>query len=249
MTKRKVIKSKMEDIEVLLKYPIIKEHIPETLWYSSSNLKYMLTRYHTIYVKPDNGFQGNGIIKVRKLSTMRIGLFYENYSKCIHSADILSELKEIMDDRKYIIQQGIDLSTYNNCPFDARIVMQRPYYTWEITLLAGKVALNEDAVVTNVSKGAQDYPLNDILQRLDQKHNPMIILRELINLTNQLAIILGYKFDLRIIGFDMAVDKQGKIWFIEANTRPMCAQCKLVNDKISVQRYTKAKEIINRKYH
>jgi hypothetical protein len=39
----------------------------------------------------------------------------------------------------------------------------------------------------------------------------------------------------------MALDKKGKIWFLEGNNQPQCARCKLVNDKLSQEKYEEAR--------
>ncbi len=244
MIKHKNIRSKMKKTCALLDHPAISQHVPETVWYNPLNLEDMLSRYKGIYIKPNTGKQGNRVIRLRKVNEFDGVLSYNNSSINILLSGVSSELETIMTKRRYIIQSEIDLATYKDCPFDIRMVMQKPYATWELTLTSARVALIEDAVVTNVSKGAQDYPLNDILQKYDQKQDPMASLRELLDLAHQISDILGSKFPLRIIGFDMALDKQGKVWFIEANTRPQCARCKQVNDEISQQKYEEAKKII-----
>jgi hypothetical protein len=247
MIEHKIIRNKMKKNSALLEHPLISEHIPETVWYNAQNLKEMLARYKVIYIKPNAGKQGNRIIRARMVDKSNVILSYNNSSKNILLSDISNELEAIMAKRRYIIQEGIDLATYRDCPFDIRMVMQKPYTTWELTLTSAKVALREDAVVTNVSKGAQDYPLNYILQQYDQKQDPLATLRELVNFAHQVSNILGSQLPLRIIGLDLAVDKKGKVWFIEANTQPQCRRCQLVNDKISLQKYKKAKRIIKKK--
>ena len=244
MTDHKNIRSKMKKNIALLDHPIVSQHVPETVWYNAQNLKEMLTRYKGIYIKPNTGKQGNRIIRVKKMNELTCVLSDNNFSKKIALPELFKELESIMVKRKYIIQQEIDLATHNGCPFDIRMVMQRPYTTWELTLTSAKVALKEGAVVTNVSKGAKDYPLNKILQKYDQKQDPLAVMRELINLAHQISSALGSKYPLRTIGLDMAIDKTNKVWFIEANTMPQCRRCTRVNDKSSKQKYKKAKKII-----
>lgn len=247
MNNHKTISSKMKKTGALLNHPLVSEHVPKTVWYNSQNLQEMLALYDGIYIKPNTGKQGNRVIRVKKVNEFDCQVSDNDFSKTIMISDLFSELEKIMASRVYIIQQRIDLATYKNCPFDIRMVLQKPYTTWALTLTSAKVALREDAVVTNVSKGAQDYPLNDILRQYDQREDPLATLRELVNLAHEIANILGSNFPLRIIGLDMAIDKKGKVWFIEANTQPQCARCKQVNDKISKHKYEIARKIIRGK--
>ena len=246
MIGHKGVRSKMKKTEALLEHPIIAQHVPETVWFDSLNLMEMLARHRVVYLKPNTGFQGNKVIRVKKVNESDCVLSYNNASKNIPLPGLSPELETIMAKRKYIIQQGIDLATYKDCPFDIRMVMQKPYTTWELTLTSVKVAPREDAVVTNVARGAQEYQLNDILQIYDQRRDPLVALRELVDLAHQIANILGARFPFRIIGLDMAIDKQGRPWFIEANTKPRCTGLNPVNDQISQQKYKAAKNIITR---
>lgn len=246
MILQKNIRSKMKKTRALLDHPVIAQHIPETLWFNTKNLEYMLGRYKSIYIKPNRGRQGNRIIRVKRVGGSDWVLSFNNSSKLVPLPDIPSKLKSIMTKGKYFIQQGIDLATYNNCPFDIRMVLHKPFDTWDLTLTSAKVAFREDAVVTNVAKGAKDYPLIEILQKYDQRKDPMATSRELANIAQQVCEILGSRFPLRIIGLDMAVDKKGKVWFIEANTQPQCAKLKRLNDKATRKKYTRAIKTIAR---
>jgi hypothetical protein len=35
--------------------------------------------------------------------------------------------------RKYIVQQGVKLATFNGFPFDVRVLMHRPLDRWQIS--------------------------------------------------------------------------------------------------------------------
>lgn len=248
MIRHRNIKSKMKKTRPLLKHPFISKHVPETRWFNSFNVEDMLARYSMIYIKPDKGYQGNEVIRVTKQNEDDCVLSYNNTIKEIPLPDTSIELESIILERTFILQQGIDLATYDNYPFDIRMVMQKPYNTWDLTLTSAKVAFREHAVVTNVSKGAKDYPLNEILQKYDQKEDPMSVMRDLVNVAQQISHVLGTTFPFRIIGLDMAVDKKGKVWFIEANTLPQCARCKEVNDEIAQKRFEDAKQITRNSY-
>mgnify|MGYP003799053873 FL=1 len=244
MINHKIIRSKMKKTGALLGHPILANHVPKTVWCNLQNLHKMISLFRVIYVKPDAGHQGHRVFRVHRINEHEGVLSSQNASRKIALPGGLTELLPIISKNQYIIQQGIDLATLNNRPFDIRVIMQKPYATWELTLTSAKVALKEDAVVTNVARGAEDYPLNHILQVYDQKQDPMATLREIVDLAHQMAGYLSTKFPLRIIGFDLALDKKGKVWFIEANTWPQCARCKLVNDKVSRRKYERSSKIM-----
>lgn len=239
--KSKRTKSKLEKINALLKDPFIARHIPETMEFQAENLREMLHRFPALYLKPDMGQLGLSIIRIKKLRQDRYEISSDNSHRQIPGTNVLSEILPLLADEKYILQQGIDLATYRNCPFDIRMVLQKPNKVWRLTLTSAKVAKKEKSVVTNVARGAKDYPLQEILQKYDQRLNPLVTMRELVDLAHQIARVLGSVFPMKIIGLDMALDKKGKVWFLEGNNRPQCARCKLVNDQISLEKYEEAR--------
>ncbi|SES72560.1 YheC/D like ATP-grasp [Natronincola peptidivorans] len=239
------LRCKMTQYEILMKDPMVSKHIPHTKWYDRKTLMNMMDLYSTIYIKPYNKSRGNGIIRVKAANKNEYIISFETTYKKVDKRHLALELEQIMTrPKQYIIQQGIDLATYQECSFDMRIVLQKVNNIWRVTLTSAKVANSQDAIVTNVAKGAKDYLLHDILQQYDQKQNSMTIFREIIDFAHQIASILGHKLPLKITGIDIGIDKHGNLWFIESNALPACKQCKLVNDKLSIKKYEDANRLI-----
>lgn len=236
---------KMRTHNILLKDPVIAEHLPYMDWYSYNKLIDMLNKYTTVYVKPNRGRQGNNIIRIKSLLDNKYEIISDGNRKQIDGDSLQSELSLVMkENKKYIIQEGIDLATYGGNPFDMRIVLHKIYNAWQVTLTSARVARHKDDIITNVSKGAKDYLLYDILQAYDQKSNPMADMREIIDLSHRIAYVAGTALPIFIIGLDLALDKDRHIWLIEANLSPQCAKCRLVNDEISLRKYWQARKII-----
>ncbi len=241
------MRNKIKQYEILIKDPFVARHLPETYWFHNKSLLNMLNKHQVIYLKPNDNAGGNGVIRVKSLNNGTYQIAYEKTTKQVDTSNIGSVLRKIMIwPQKYIIQQGIDLATYKGRPFDMRIVLQKVLKTWRVTLTSAKVATVQDAVVTNVAKGAEDFPLQKILQEYDQKQEPLAAFREIIDLSHQIASILGNQQAIRIAGLDIALDKIGRVWFVESNERPECSRCKLVNDPISVKKYEEARNILKR---
>jgi len=237
----------MRHYEILSKDPIIAEYLPETRWCSSKSLIELLNKYQMIYLKPNDNTGGNGIIRVTLIDKDACLISNENNSKKVDLSNLVSVLKQLIPSTsKYIVQQGIDIATYNNRPFDMRIVLNRVLKIWRATLTSAKVATTSEAIVTNVAKGAEDYLLHSILQQYDQSKEPMATFRDIIDLSHQIAQTLGSQLPLLTIGLDLALDKSGRLWFIEANEKPECRRCKLVNDEASVRKYEMAKSLMQR---
>jgi YheC/D like ATP-grasp len=200
-----------------------------------------------VYIKPDKGRRGNGVIRVKKLNDSESEISYGQTSQRCSTKKLIVELKKILHPKKeYIIQQGIDLATYHHRPFDVRVVLQKPLNRWHLSWISAKVAPRKTSVVTNVAKGAKDLKIIKTLQGVDQPLNMLEIQRELIDISYQIAQILGSHFPFNIVGLDMGIDKKGKIWYIEANTKPNFRGLAKW-DRNQYQRYLEAKKLIDKR--
>lgn len=242
LTTRRVVKSKLKKTQLLMKDPFISRYIPKTFEYNHLNLKTMINKYPCVYIKPDTGSKGIGVIRLKALDGHKYELSYGKVRLVLSYQEVLNKLAaKLEDNKKYVIQQGIDMATFDRCPFDIRVVLQRIKDRWQLSLMSAKVAITEDAVVTNIARGNREFPVETVLKRNDQRLDPLYTLRHLIDISHQIAHILGSKYAMSILGLDMAVDKKGNIWFIEANTRPQCSTLGRVNDDLSYQKYLEAK--------
>ena len=243
MAMHKIIKSKMKKTEPLQNDPILRHHVPETVWFSEKELSRMLDTYSTVYVKPDIGRKGIGIVRLKRLNSSTCELSSEKGSKRLSFSKAVKELRSQFDPRKsYLIQQGIDLATYQKCPFHIRLVMQKPKNRWRLSLTSALVGKHERVVVTNVSQGNREFSVEHVLLRNDQKLNPFATFRELIDISHQTANVLASKLPLLVVGLDMGIDKNGEIWFIEANTKPDCVGMREFNDAKSYDKYRQSKK-------
>lgn len=242
-----IIRSKMKKGIPLMCDPVISHHVPETNWFHASTLRKMLRSYSTLYIKPDVGRKGNGIIRIKKLADAECEIAYGGTTSRCSSKKVYDEVaKRMYPQKKYLIQQGIALATYHRRPFDVRLVLQKPLNRWQLTWISAKVAPKATSIVTNVAKGAKDTKIVKTLKGIDQSLNPYKVLQELINVSYQVVQILDAKFPLTIVGLDMGVDKKGKVWFIEANTKPDFRGLRKF-DPVQYQRYLRAKKMIGKR--
>lgn len=242
--KHKHIKSKMKKGTPLKRDPVLSRHVPKTEWYHVTTLTKMLANFRVLYIKPDKGSSGTGIIQVKRLNNSESLVSFKALSKKYPNKKIASEVaKRMRRGKKYIIQQGIPLATYRKKPFDMRIVLQKPSKKWLLTWMSAKVAPRSNSIVTNVAKGARDAKIEEVLRGADQRLHVPTVLKELKNVSYKIARKLGSRFPFRIVGLDMGIDKKGKVWFIEANTRPAFHGLKKL-DPVQYRRYLHAKKQI-----
>jgi hypothetical protein len=250
--KHTVIRSKMKKAKPLIKDPIVTRYVPKTYWLHFSRLRRMLQTYSTVYIKPDKGRHGKGVIRVKKLNDSESEISYRQKSyrqktKRVSSKKVIQEIKKIIHPRKkYIIQQGIKLATYHRRPFDVRLVLQKPLNRWRLTLMSAKIAPRRNSYVTNVARGAKEKNVVKFLHQVDQPLNVLEVLRELIDVSHQIVQVLDSHFPLQIVGLDMGIDRKGKVWFIEANTKPDCTGMRKLDRKL-YRKYLEAKKLIGKR--
>ena len=239
--RHKFILSKMRKERPLTRDSKLSMHVPETKWLRASNLTSMLKKYTTLYVKPDKGSSGRGIIRIKRLSdTMCIISSKKGAVRCAINDAIRVIKKRMMPNQKYIVQQGISLATYRGRPFDFRVVLQYTDNKWNLTWMSAKVASKKNAVVTNVAQGAKDKKIEPTISGADQSFQTDKVMSELKALSYRIARKLGALFPVGILGLDMCIDKKGKIWFIEANTNPNFHGLRKL-DPVQYKRYLIAK--------
>lgn len=256
MQKHMIIRNKMKIARVLKKDPYLSQFVPDTVSFSVKKLVKMLKMHRVIYLKPNDGLKGKGIIRVRAVSDKRYEVSYGKKVR-IHRFDAMVKkvIRQIGTRDDYLIQQGIHLATYHDRPYDIRLLLVKHLNRWHLTMISAKVAAVKDAIVTNVSFNRKWLPLDElqhsiyeVLDHGGKKARPMAVLRELIDLSYQIANKLGQRFPFYMLGLDLAIDKNGKIWFIEANTSPAIKPMKQVNDRKSfktVKEALKHIEIVN----
>ncbi|MTV48544.1 YheC/YheD family protein [Heliobacillus mobilis] len=202
----------------------IRPHLPDTCLLSEKTFLSFLYKYESIFLKPWDGYGGEGIYKVWREN--------QNYFfvKERGEPEIFSEIgqlytslkNKIGEKRQYIIQQAVDLAVIADRPFDIRIMFLRYKGKWKYVGMVAKVA-GKDSVITNVKRG-KGYTVN-VDRALQQSFN---LDDNKIKKRKKEMILLGYRtcyhFDQYKryfrMGLDIALDKEGRLWMFDQNTVP-----------------------------
>lgn len=249
MAKHVLISSKLKKTVPLLQDRILHRYVPEFHILTKRNLKRMLFTYSTIYIKPNTGTQGLGIKRLKLLNPSQCVLAEHHRQPRRMSIPhaIAAILRECRPHSTYIVQQGIDLATCQKRPFHFRVCLHKPVDSWQLSIVIGIMARQKNAVVTNESRGGIMKSVEEILYHHDEKWNPFHAFRELIDVSHQIAERIGSQLPLLVLGLDMAIDKKGRVWFIEANTRPDMSGLRNLTDRLSYQKYVLGKKRILKK--
>lgn len=237
------VASKMYKTHILKKNKLIRPYIPDTRWYDVKGLKEMLCQYSTVFIKPDKGGGAGGLIRIELLEGL-VECTSPYGRKKLISFDNLEEWiqERLKENKRYIMQEGIELAKIAGRLFDLRIHMQKPGNEWKITGSCAKIAA-PGQVVTNFCKGGTPYEAAKVLQCItsDAKEEARHLVHELYILSKEVARTLNSQFKgLKELGLDIGVDEEFNLWIFEVNTRP-CTDMfrKLGNSRV----YRKIKKI------
>jgi glutathione synthase/RimK-type ligase-like ATP-grasp enzyme len=230
--------NKMRKTRILLRDPQVRAAIPKTVILSASSLKRMLTAYGAVYVKPNVGALGEGVMRVRKLSARKYEGRYKLHRKHVSSVEQLYAL--IRTNKKsgsYLVQRGINLMKYRGRSFDLRVVTQRRNRrdNWRVTGIVSRVAA-PGRIVTNGSQGASIHPYQQVFGANMSAGQTGKLRNSIDQLALRIARHYTNVYTMCIeLGLDVAVDDKRRIWLLEVNTKPQITPFKRLK-KLSMYR-------------
>ncbi len=240
--------NKWQAYRLLSKNSSLKQYLPETRKANSSNLATMLSKYDSIYIKPMGGQQGKNIIKVTKEDKSNIYRYQYKVIYQLHTGtannlnNLRQALERIMNGHNYIIQQRIKLLKVNGGIADVRVLAQKDDSgEWSVTGKAFRVG-RLGSITSNISGGGTAKRIGPVLKQAFAEQGIVDkILQEIDNLALESARYLERKTSpMGELGIDIGIDVSGRVWFIEANSKPARRLFRIIND--SSTRYRSVKK-------
>jgi len=185
----------------------------------------MLEKHPIIYLKPANGSLGLGIYKIIKKNSEYVVQFRtKNINKAKIFKDAVSLYKFIFSNKfrhRYILQQGINLIEYKQCPVDFRVHMHKDNNDkWQIVAIGAKAA-GKGSVTTHLRTGGQLINADQYLSLMFKEY--ALTIKEKINASSILiaeTVESNLREPLGELGLDIGVDKNNRIWLFEVNSKP-----------------------------
>lgn len=234
--------SKWNQHNVLSMIPTLNPLIPTTEILTRATFYDFLKEFKQVILKPCNGQEGKGIVKVT----------YNNHLFEIHSGrnklmkDSIEETYDYLQHhffqyKYYLIQEKLSLATINECPFDVRVITQKIDSEWKITGKIVKVAAI-DYFITNAA--SMLLPLNEAIDESNISHMPSCETEKKID---EICISASQHLEINnkgisIIGFDIGITDQGKILIIEGNFVPDLSMFYRLEDKTMYRNIYKNKQ-------
>ena len=201
-------------------YQRIAKYMPKTDLLTTATFYSFLRRYPLVFLKPCNGQQGKGIIKISRKTIL---LYEVQFGRQIWIIQGIRQVYEhirklVAIDHNYIIQRGIALATIDQRFSDIRVMTQKAKNHWHVTGKVVKVA-GPYFFITNAAQVT--LPLQQALERstvfsifhqkLEQRIDRICLAA---------AELLDEPIERNIIGFDVAVTNLGQIRILEGNYVP-----------------------------
>jgi hypothetical protein len=239
------LKDKWVKTKWLMADPKLRRFVPETKRFTRSALDRMIARYKMIYFKPADGTGGGGIARVERIVGRSYKVKMKRHSSRVSSIRALyRRLSAKAKRRNYLLQKGIYLQHSNGRPFDIRVMMQKSKRgIWVPTGTFVKLG-RPNAVATNYHQGGALKLLGPTLRRAGYKTSQIAGYRSRLN---RLGILTARCFTrhrarFKELGLDVALDRHGRLWILEVNTRPNISALKTLKDKSlyrTIMRYGK----------
>ena len=197
---------------------------------SRESLRRMLKQHPFLYLKPVSGKAGVGIMSVRlykeKQLPYRLKLQQKKRSKtfrCGTFDGLWNRIKKQSQGERYIAQQGIELAAYADRQFDLRALIQKNQRgQWDITGIGARLA-GSTSITTHVPRGGSiEEPEKLLIGAFGPEQARKILAKvksAALLIARQIERASGH--ELGEMSMDLGVDKQGGIWFFEANSKPM----------------------------
>lgn len=215
--------------QVLVRKPSIKPFLPSTLLYTRFNdLRQELLQRGLVFLKPINGTGGRGILRIQRLLNGTYSVRGRTQSRRIipeqkvNMPKLRSMIIKMQPNQRFIIQQGIELRLKTGSVHDYRLLIQKNGSgKWEVTGCVGRIGAS-GSVTSNLHGGGKAIPMLKLLQLwFKNEKKATHVADEIHSFSYQLVEILeGAYGRLCELALDIAVDRSGRVWLLEVNTKP-----------------------------
>ncbi|BBI32417.1 YheC/YheD family protein [Cohnella abietis] len=213
--------SKWRKTAALLHSTQFNKIIPKTVRFNRLQLKSMLQKFSMVYVKPDMGSHGKGVMKVEH-SNGQYRFQLGEHPRTFRTYEALYDaIRKETKGRSYLVQRGVHLLTHKGRRFDLRVMVQwSPRRVWETTGIIGRVSAPRK-IITNYHGGGKLTPVRKLLGGYLAKQAVEKKIASLERMGVRAGQAMRRKFP-RVceIGVDVGMDRTMTPWVLEVNTAP-----------------------------
>ncbi|WP_169713624.1 YheC/YheD family endospore coat-associated protein [Paludifilum halophilum] len=219
---------KLQTQEMLEKNAAIRPYLPRTLLYRSpEDLKSALNLSGSILIKPNGGSHGRGVAAI----FAEPGRSYRVQGRTRNNRGFHIRLKteralrdwilRFTGSARYLIQPYLGLQTEDGRPFDLRILVQKGEdHRWVTTGMAVRTGKTH-SLTSNIHGGGKAERAIPFLTAHFPGRRLSGILRSIRWLAEQVPRQIEKEHGrLAELGLDIGIDRQGRVWLLEVNSKP-----------------------------
>lgn len=202
--------------------PTLKKHVPFTqLIRSKEQLEEQLNKFHSLYLKPNEGSKGNGIFVLSRHedNTIHIRGHTGMYGTSFFQNIWEKKVNPLLLDREYILQEKTDILKYEECSFDYRALAHHVKDKWVVSGVGIRQSML-NGITTHVLKGGNILTVDEIKTKKDLDEIKSLALL----CGNALEKAFGNKSNFGCIKeFSMDIGKtvDGNFFIFDINSKPM----------------------------
>ncbi|MDQ0110946.1 glutathione synthase/RimK-type ligase-like ATP-grasp enzyme [Paenibacillus harenae] len=215
-------------------------YLPATLPYrSASQLEPLLESYPAgLVLKPEAGMHGLGVIHMKVNSEdNRVHIHGRTRSNMIFTKAFSPGLnwkqwvERAINRIPYIVQPYLPLSDKEGMPFDIRALLQKNEQgLWRLSGIAARRGA-QGGLTSNLHGGGGALPPLSLLEANYGKPHAERLLEHIHMISEQAAEQLESRFGrFAELGFDFGIEPDGRLWLLEANSKPGRASFRLIGD-------------------
>lgn len=215
-----------------------RPHLPRAVLYKSpQQISACLDQWGGAVLKPVRGQKGLGIWFVRPLSRQRIEVAGGTGARRrLGRAQLGQWGAKHLRPGRFMVQEYLDLTDADGRPQDVRVLVQRDQGGQEVVTGMGARRGRAGTLVANLHRGGRGMPVNAAISVVVPPARELAAAApsattgngELTGNEIPLALVASQAFSLlgaalgpwAELAIDLGVDAAGRIWFIEANSRP-----------------------------
>lgn len=212
--------------QILSKSPELARWLPETQFLSMAKLEEILIEQKSAIIKPAAGTHGIGVVRITAAANHYVatgrGKGNQPFQRRFGS---LSQLQQFITHftagRKFLLQPYLSLHTPNGTPFDVRVLVQKNGQgAWEVTGKAVRLG-DKNNITSNLHGGGKAVALDHFLADIFPPQLQQQIESEIDSLIDVLPGFLEEHHGRLVeLGVDIGIDKYGRVWIIEVNSKP-----------------------------
>ncbi|WP_048600621.1 YheC/YheD family endospore coat-associated protein [Rubeoparvulum massiliense] len=229
---------KLQIVQLLSKHEQLAHFLPPTEAFTSTALlRKWLDRFQTIILKPTGGSLGKRILRIQQLKKQyfvagrnRSNQYFQQRFQ--QESSLLAWLKQFMGGSSYVIQPYLSLQTKDEIPFDCRLLVQKNGHgKWQLTGQAIRLG-KQGQITSNLHGGGTAMPVQHFLKKYYKPEQQDAIQRQINIILQHLPHYLEEQHGRLVeLGIDIGIEPSGRVWIIEANSKPGRRVFSIIGDK------------------